>query len=132
MNLKKKYALIFCSICVLILSSCGKTESNELIGTWSIVSYEFQDSPKSIEEMSDIFGSNFTESYKDKTITFYSDGTVNLSISSTDNMNANYKYAGNEISLYDDADNIILRLQYENNKIKFYQGDSDVSLIFGK
>lgn len=132
MNLKKKYTLIFCSICVFILSSCGKTENNELIGTWSVVSYELQDSPKSIEEMSDIFGTDFTKAYENKTITFYSDGTANLSISSTDNTTADYKYAGNEISFYDEENNIIVSLQYEDGKIKFDQGDSKITLIFGK
>ena len=131
----KKYFIFMILTTALIttlFTSCNSNNTNDLNGTWSVVSYEYNDNSYTPDEISDAFGSDFAELYNNVTMTFYSDNTANFSFSSEDNTKLTYKSSGNEISFYDDADDIVMSMENTDTSIIYELNDSHVSLIFEK
>ena len=131
----KKYFIFMILTTALIttlFTSCNGNNANDLNGTWSVVSYEYNDNSYTPDEISDAFGSDFAELYNNVTMTFYSDNTANFSFSSEDNTKLTYKSSGNEISFYDDADDIVMSMENTDTSIIYELNDSHVSLIFEK
>lgn len=131
----KKYFIFMILTTALIttlFTSCNSNNANDLNGTWSVVSYEYNDNSYTPDEISDAFGSDFAELYNNVTMTFYSDNTANFSFSSEDNTKLTYKSSGNEISFYDDTDDIVMSMENADTSIIYELNDSHVSLIFEK
>lgn len=131
----KKYFIFMILTTALIttlFTSCNSNNANDLNGTWSVVSYEYNDNSYTPDEISDAFGSDFAELYNNVTMTFYSDNTANFSFSSEDNTKLTYKSSGNEISFYDDADDIVMSMENTDTSIIYELNDSHISLIFEK
>lgn len=131
----KKYFIFMILTTALIttlFTSCNSNNANDLNGTWSVVSYEYNDNSYTPDEISDAFGSDFAELYNNVTMTFYSDNTANFSFSSEDNTKLTYKSSGNEISFYDDADDIVMSMENADTSIIYELNDIHVSLIFEK
>lgn len=131
----KKYFIFMILTTALIttlFTSCNSNNANDLNGTWSVVSYEYNDNSYTPDEISEAFGIDFAELYNNVTMTFYSDSTANISFSSEDNTKLTYKSSGNEISFYDDADDIVTSMENTDTSIIYELNDSHVSLIFEK
>ena len=131
----KKYFIFMILTTALIttlFTSCNSNNANDLNGTWSVVSYEYNENSYTPDEISDAFGSDFAELYNNVTMTFYSDNTANFSFSSEDNTKLTYKSSGNEISFYDDTDDIVMSMENADTSIIYELNDSHVSLIFEK
>lgn len=131
----KKYFIFMILTTALIttlFTSCNSNNANDLNGTWSVVSYEYNDNSYTPDEISEAFGIDLAELYNNVTMTFYSDSTANISFSSEDNTKLTYKSSGNEISFYDDADDIVMSMENTDTSIIYELNDSHVSLIFEK
>lgn len=131
----KKYfifVILAMTLITTLFTSCNNNDTNGLNGTWSVVSYEYNDNSYTSDEISEAFGSDFAELYNNVTMTFYSDSTVNIRFSSEDNTKLTYKSSGNEISFYDDTDDIVMSMENADTSIIYELNDSHVSLIFEK
>ena len=89
----KKYfifVILAMTLITTLFTSCNNNDTNGLNGTWSVVSYEYNDNSYTPDEISEAFGSDFAELYNNVTMTFYSDSTVNIRFSSEDNTKLTY------------------------------------------
>lgn len=126
------FVIFTMALITTLFTSCNNNDTNNLNGTWSVVSYEYNDNSYTPDEISEAFGSDFAELYNNVTMTFYSDSTANISFSSEDNTKLTYKSSGNEISFYDDSDDVVMSMKKTDKSIIYELNDSHISLIFEK
>ena len=89
-------ALLLCILCTL--TACG---SSSVLGTWIIKEYKSGNEVFPKDDISKVFGEDLATYFNDSTITFYSNGELNMYVMNT-NTRRTYRVAGNTIEVYDE------------------------------
>lgn len=130
--LRNRLFIVLISMTLLFnLTACGNSNSDKIVGTWSVSSYKFQGKLCTQDDIIELFGSTFNDAYGQTTMVFGKDNTVDITAAGNNHHTGTYKLSDNVLSIYD-SDELVTNLVYQNNSIELELPDVDVVIVFEK
>lgn len=128
-SIKRILTFIFALTLLFALTSCGKNDSNNIAGKWSVTSYKYDDKIYTRDEMSEMMGSTFDETYGNTVITFNDDGSFSSQPASGEPQSGTYKVSDSEISFYDESNSLITTMTISDDTLELTVPDINVEMF---
>lgn len=127
-SVKRILTFIFALTLLLALTACGKSDSSNITGKWSVTSYKYDDKIYTRDEMSEMMGSAFDETYGNTVITFNDDGSFSSQPANGESQSGTYKISDSEVSFYDESDDLITTMTISDDTLELTVPDINVEM----
>lgn len=127
-SVKRILNFIFALTLLFALTACGKSDSSNITGKWSVTSYKYDDKIYTRDEMSEMMGSTFDETYGNTVITFNDDGSFSSQPANGESQSGTYKISDSEVSFYDESDDLITTMTISDDTLELTVPDINVEM----